>query len=130
MIKKTNTITLYGISGCEEVIYKVINELYLKKMEFDIKLILTEAISNAYYHGNNEDDSKPIFLSYELTGKVLNLKIKDVGSNNIELYIPDEIQIEDILSDGGRGLFLIKCLADNVIYKDNTLIIDKYIYET
>jgi hypothetical protein len=41
MVKKSNAITLYGISCCEEVIYKVINELYLEKIEFDIKLILT-----------------------------------------------------------------------------------------
>lgn len=127
MIIKSNTITIYGLSSYENLIENFIKDLHLEQIAFDIQLILTEAISNAYYHGNKQDETKPICLSYSFDGKVLTMEIKDSGCKDTKLQIPDEIKKKDILKHGGRGLFLIKCLCDNVHYKDNNLIIEKYI---
>lgn len=122
-----NSITLYGLSGYEKSIDYIIKELSLEEIAFDIRLILTEAITNAYYHGNKSMASEPIGLSYEYDGSLFNIKIKDSGSEDIRLHIPEEINDDDILNTEGRGLFLIKSLADKVEYLNNTLIIYKKI---
>lgn len=143
MIIISNTLFIRGLPSYERLIEKVINdvakaiktiytEMALKKkafqeLTFDINLILTEALTNAFYHGNNGDISKPISLSYKCDGKTLNFKIIDSGDEDKKISIPDEIKDEDLLNEGGRGLFLIKALADKVEFNNNTLIIDKYI---
>lgn len=121
---KGTEIVLYGISNCMEIIDKVISDFKLFKYSFDVKLILTEALTNAFKHGNNEDSSKPIYLKCFHESKYVQFEIKDSGKSGQEISI-DNYSYEDILKDSGRGLFLIKSIADKVEFKNNTLIIKK-----
>lgn len=50
---KSNEFILYGLSKHKQIIDKITAELNASKYNFDIKLILTEALTNAFKHGNN-----------------------------------------------------------------------------
>ncbi|MPM84806.1 Serine-protein kinase RsbW [bioreactor metagenome] len=116
---------LYGLKSYDAVINKIVEELGLMESLFDIKLILTEALTNAYKHGNNEDRNKPIIVNYSFDGINLTFEIVDCGVSEEILSIPEELKDEDILKEGGKGLFLLKCLCDKVEFFKNTLVIKK-----
>lgn len=128
LIKKNQT--LYGIDNYNEIIESVIKNLNAYDYYFDIKLILTEALLNAFEHGNKSDKTKPINLFYNFDGKYLNLKITSSEKALPNINIPESISNEDLLKEHGRGLFLIKSLSDKVQFKDNSLLIQKNILNT
>lgn len=127
---KENEFVLYGLSRYAETIDTIINEIdnvVTVDNCFDIKLILTEALTNAFKHGNNSDKSKPIYLRYIYNGTIIKIEVEDSGYGSQNISIPEAISDDALLQCAGRGLFLIKSLADNVELKRNTLIIEKNI---
>lgn len=119
-------VTLYGINHYMPTIERIIKDLHLEKHQFDIKLMLTEAITNAFKYGNCEDGSKPIKIRYNYVNENLKIEVEDSGQDcKKDLYIPDSIEEDNILNSYGRGLFLINSIADKVYYTNNTLIIHK-----
>ncbi|MBM3434948.1 MAG: ATP-binding protein [Bacteroidetes bacterium] len=81
-----------------------------------ITVALTEAFSNALEHGNKNIPEKFITVNYEKSATGLSFSIKDEGNGFNYQTIPD------LKDDGtekvfpGRGIFLIKTLADDVRY--------------
>ncbi|NMM64754.1 ATP-binding protein [Clostridium sp. P21] len=122
---KNNEFILYGLSEYKQIIDKVISDLNASQYDFDIKLILTEALTNAFKHGNNMKADKPIYLRYAYDNSNVKFEIQDCGNGLKNVIINENLDEEDILNDQGRGLFLIKNLSDNIELKPNTLIIEK-----
>lgn len=82
---------------------------------------ITEAVNNAIIHGNEKSANKKVSISHKLEeGKpsVLSVKIDDEGEGFDYLNLPDPTAPENIEMIGGRGVFLIKQLADFVIFSD------------
>lgn len=122
---KENTIILYGLENYMKVIDKVIMDLDAHNYCFDVKLILTEALTNAFKHGNKSDKSKPIYLKYYCNGEKVRFEIKDQGTGLKNNDFHEQTYSNNLLEEHGRGLFLIKCVADKVELNKNTLIIEK-----
>ena len=120
-------LILYGICGIEDTLESIVSNLNIMQLQFEIKLIMMEAITNAFIHGNNSDIQKPIGLQYELNNNELTIKVTDCGEGVEKILIPDEIKAEDILNETGKGLFLINYYSDEVELKGNSVIIKKYI---
>ncbi|WP_042200547.1 ATP-binding protein [Paenibacillus camerounensis] len=114
-----------GLGNHQSIIEGIIQELDLEQYAFDIRLILMEAVTNAYYHGNLSDCTKPITIRYLLNGELLNLQVQDSGAGACGLVIPDQIGDEELLEDGGRGLYLIRCFSDSAEMIHNTIFINK-----
>lgn len=128
MLNLTKNIKiLYGIDNHNKIIEDVIKNLNAYDYYFDIKLILTEALLNAFEHGNKGDKTKPINLFYNFDGKYLTFKITSSEKNLPKINIPKSVSNDDLLKDHGRGLFLINSLCDKVEFKDNSLLIKKNI---
>lgn len=114
-----------GLGNHQVIIEDIIRDLELEPYAFDIRLILMEAVTNAYYHGNHSDCTKPITIRYFLCGGLLNLQVEDSGDGERNLLIPQEIGDGELLEDGGRGLYLIRCFSDSVEMIRNTMFISK-----
>ena len=127
MIPIKNEFCLQGICSFKEVIDNVINTLNIRKFDFEIKLILSEALNNAFIHGNLRNLSKPIFLRYFYDGVKIKFEIEDSGKGFKSENFIKEISDENLLADGGRGLFIIYSLADNFEIRKNMVIIEKNI---
>lgn len=127
MIEIKKEVCLQGICSFKETIENVINTLNIHQFDFEIKLILSEALNNAFIHGNLKNMDKPIYLRYFCDGKKVKFEIEDSGKGfqwqNLENEIPDD----KLLDDSGRGLFLIFNLSDNLQIKKNVVIIEKNI---
>lgn len=120
-----NEFILYGLSKHKQIIDKIITELNAYRYNFDIRLILTEGLSNAFKHGNKMNAAKPIYLKYFYNGTSVKFEIKDCGTGMENAIIDEEAQNENLLMEGGRGLFLIRTLSDKMELKQNTLIVQK-----
>lgn len=118
---------LYGLDNMNSELDSIVTKMNLKSQHFEIKLVISEAVNNAFVHGNNCDKSKPIFVKWQVLGKKLTLTVTDCGDGIKNLDIVTEINQNNILNESGRGLFIINCYADEVNYIDNSIIVKKYI---
>ncbi len=84
-----------------------------------LMLILSEAATNAIVHGNELDESKKVDIELQFGPKKITAIVKDEGQGfDPESSTDDPLAEENLLKAGGRGVFLIKKLADNVEFSD------------
>jgi serine/threonine-protein kinase RsbW len=85
----------------------------------DVEIALREALANAVLHGNKEDSQKKVHIDCHVhPGKELFLVIKDEGSGFDPMKVPDPTKAENILSEKGRGILLMRMLMDSVQFDD------------
>jgi len=125
MISERKSYVLFGISGYKALIDTILKDYQIEKDNFEIRLILTEALTNAFKHGNKSDEKASISLQIYFDGEFLEMEIVDSEKNKDMVIIPDSILEDKILDVGGRGLFLINSIADMVEYQKNKLVIKK-----
>ena len=81
---------------------------------------LSEAVINAIVHGNKQDENKKVYINLEvIQNKRLIFTIADEGDGFDYNNIPDPTAPENLENYSGRGVFIIKKLADQCIF--NTL---------
>ena len=85
----------------------------------NILVSLTEAINNAIIHGNGRDENKNVRVELrEGHGKVA-FRISDEGKGFDHRNLPDPTCPENITKCGGRGVFLMRELSDNLSFRNN-----------
>ncbi len=94
----------------------------------NIMIAVTEAVNNAIKHGNANDKSKNVFLSLSLDESMIRFVIRDEGSGFNYENLPDPTAPENIEKLGGRGIFLMKHLSDEVDFKDNGRVVELSFY--
>ncbi len=87
----------------------------------NIMVSVTEAVNNAIIHGNKQESKKLVGLSLLLLEeeKMLRFVITDEGSGFDFTNLPDPTSVENLDKEGGRGIFLINSLCDNVSFANN-----------
>lgn len=85
----------------------------------DILISLTEAVNNAIIHGNNKDESKYVEIHMKNAQAGVIFSVTDEGSGFDPDDLPNPTEEEFISCCGGRGVFIIRSLADQVSYEDN-----------
>ncbi len=84
----------------------------------NISVCIVEAVSNAIQHGNLNDVTKIVLLEYQVKKESLIFTITDEGAGFDFANIPDPTLPENIENLKGRGIFLIRNLADKVIFEN------------
>ena len=84
----------------------------------NISVCLVEAVSNAILHGNGSDVTKIVLLDYRVKNNSLIFTVIDEGSGFDFDMVPDPTLPENIENFKGRGIFLIRNLADKVIFEN------------
>ena len=88
-----------------------------------INLSICESVNNAIYHGNKQDLNKWVTISAELVSDCLYVEVADEGKGFNFKDLPDPTAKENIKNEGGRGLFIITHLVDQINFKNNGSII-------
>jgi serine/threonine-protein kinase RsbW len=101
-------------------------ESYLRKLEFDtnihpdkyadILISLTEAVNNAIIHGNQRDERKMVHIDMEEDENGISFCITDEGPGFNPSGVPDPTLEENIECCGGRGVHIMKALADQISF--------------
>lgn len=109
-----------NIVQIEKLIDSVCENCHITEDNYgNILIALTEAFNNAIVHGNKEDKSKKIYLTYEVTDSQVCFEVKDEGVGFDLSAVPNPTLPENINKLSGRGVFLMQSLADEVEFKDN-----------
>ena len=78
---------------------------------------LNEALTNAIYHGNKQDPDKKVYVNLDvILNKRLVFTITDEGEGFDFNNIPDPTDLENLEKLTGRGVFIMKRLADQCIF--------------
>lgn len=85
----------------------------------NIMIAVTESVNNAIVHGNQSDKSKNVHLSLSLEEHQVKFTIEDEGNGFNYEDLPDPTAPENLEKPGGRGIFLMKNLCDEVSFADN-----------
>ena len=92
--------------------YGFSDELYA-----NVLTCLSEAVINAIVHGNRESLEKKVYINLEvIEDKRLIFTISDEGDGFDFNNLPDPTAPENIENLTGRGVFIIKKLADQCIF--------------
>ncbi|MFZ5553921.1 MAG: ATP-binding protein [Bacteroidota bacterium] len=104
----------------EKLIDKVCEQLQVNEDHYgNILIALTEAVNNAIMHGNKQDPSKAIHLKCENKEKKLLFIVEDEGEGFDFDNLPDPTDPVNIEKPNGRGVFLMRNLADEVSFSNN-----------
>lgn len=92
--------------------YKIPIEVYA-----NIITSLNEAVTNAIYHGNKQNPNKTIKIEVEIINdKKLICVVEDEGVGFNFNILPDPTAPENLENLTGRGIFIMKQLADQCIF--------------
>lgn len=86
----------------------------------NILIAVTEAVNNAINHGNQQDSSKKVHMEVShLPDRSLKFKVTDEGDGFDYDQLPDPTDPENIEKISGRGVFLMKNLADAIEFSND-----------
>ena len=94
----------------------------------NIMIAVTEAVNNAIKHGNKDNSSKNVSISLSLEEGMIKFKIQDEGTGFDFHQLPDPTLPENISRPGGRGIFLMKHLSDEVDFRENGKVVELSFY--
>lgn len=80
----------------------------------NILLAVTEAVNNAIIHGNKNDIKKQIELEFIISDEFIKIIVTDEGEGFDITGIPDPTLPENLLSEHGRGIFIMKHFVDEL----------------
>ncbi|AMM50890.1 serine/threonine protein kinase [Rufibacter sp. DG15C] len=85
----------------------------------NIMVAVTESVNNAIRHGNKFDKDKNVYLSLFVEPKQLKFEIEDEGSGFDPNALSDPTAPENLENPGGRGIFLMRNLCDDVSFSND-----------
>lgn len=122
MPNKTESLTIFStFEDLEEVVERA--EKFFSSVSSDAEyvykavLLTSEAVTNAIEHGNSFDETKSVQIEFISTDEGDQLWVEDEGEGFSPEDVKDPLREENLLSDGGRGIFLIEQIADEVRYE-------------
>ena len=109
------------IKEVEAMMLKANKEFGLTDEQYGKTMIaVTELVMNAIVHGNKEDINKKVCIKVEFDKNEMKVLIEDEGGGfNIE-DLPDPTEIEHLLNNHGRGVYIAKAMVDKLDYKHKT----------
>ena len=108
-----------GITEVEALINDICEDFGVEETHYgEILIAMTEAVNNAVIHGNKLDVNKMVDIEVRTDGPVLEFRVADQGPGFDYENIPDPTSPENIEKPNGRGVFLMRQLADSCEFEE------------
>ncbi len=109
-----------SVSKVEPFVRKLVNRYNLSAdKQCNILISLTEAVTNAIVHGNCKEEDKEVKVRLRQEKGVLAFRVSDEGHGFDFNNLPDPTSPDNLCKCGGRGVFLMRQLADNIRFYNN-----------
>lgn len=104
----------------ELLIDKICNQLDVKEDYYgNVLIAVTEAVNNAILHGNNTDSNLNVDLYVSDKETDFCFSVTDKGEGFDHTSIADPTTSVNLEKENGRGIFLMRSLAEEVEFLDN-----------
>lgn len=114
-----------SISVVERMIEEVRDKYNVSEDMYGNMLVaITEAVTNAIYHGNKSDPLKKVSVGIAHNPHSITFTVTDQGPGFDFYNLPDPTSPENIERECGRGIFLMKHLADQLIFSENGRVVE------
>lgn len=115
-----------GMPIVEAAIDKIRHDLNIREEVFgNVLIAVTEAVNNAYYHGNKGDNNKTVKISFIKPGQYrLAVVVCDQGEGFDPDNLEDPTEPENIEKEGGRGVFLMRNLCDKLCFSEGGKVVE------
>jgi serine/threonine-protein kinase RsbW len=94
----------------------------------NVMIAVTESVNNAIHHGNKGIKEKNVLLKLVLEKNSIKFRIEDEGSGFDFKNLPDPTSTENLNKPGGRGIFLMKNLCDEVSFSKDGSVVELTFY--
>jgi serine/threonine-protein kinase RsbW len=120
--------SISNISIIENIIDEISIELSIVTEQYgNILIAVIESVTNAIMHGNKSDESKLVKLVFTVEDNVLVVTVSDEGTGFNYDNLPDPTKADNVEKPDGRGVFLMRHLADEVLFeRDGATVILKF----
>lgn len=95
----------------------------------NVLIAVSEAVNNAIQHGNKNNTEAKVEVKVGNKDDLFCIQIKDQGTGFAFDNLPDPTAPENLLKDNGRGVFLMKNLADEVEFDNMGSVVNLYFHK-
>jgi serine/threonine-protein kinase RsbW len=92
----------------------------------NVLIAVSEAVNNAIQHGNQFSKTLKVELNVCDSEQIFNFSVSDKGTGFDFANLPDPTSPDNVLKENGRGVFLMKNLADEVEFLNNGSLVNLY----
>ena len=118
--EKSFAAVIENIQLAEQLVEEICNDYSgLEDHYGNILIATTEAVNNAIKHGCKQKPDELVTIQVRRSDKELCFIVKDNGKGFDYENLPDPTAPENIEKEDGRGVFLMKSLADSVTFESN-----------
>jgi len=89
-----------------------------RRISFNLRTALAEALGNAIRYGNGEDPDRLVRVYVELGRDFVRIHVDDDGHGFDSSRVPDPTHPDNLEREYGRGLFVIRHLVDDVAFNE------------
>ena len=116
-----------SINQVETLIDDVCAKLQVKEDAYgNVLIAVTEAVNNAIQHGNKQNASLKVDVAVGDKETDFCFSVKDYGNGFDYNNLPDPTAPENIEKEDGRGIFLMRSLAEEVEFEDGGTSVNIY----
>jgi serine/threonine-protein kinase RsbW len=85
----------------------------------NVMVAITEAVNNGIHHGNGSDPDRKVFIRCESVNPYrIVVRVQDEGKGFDPDRLPDPTAPENLENPGGRGVFLMRHLSDDIEFEN------------
>ncbi|MFZ5428828.1 MAG: ATP-binding protein [Bacteroidota bacterium] len=118
----SDTVNLVEV---EKYIEDVFDFFGISSDEFFRSLLsVKEAVTNSIIHGNKSDRSKSVCIKAYKCNKYLYFKVIDEGDGFDYTSVKDPSLPENVLDEGGRGLFIMRKVCDSLTFREKGNVVE------
>ena len=90
--------------------------LSARRVRFNLRTALAEALANAIAYGNRHDTSRVVRVRVEADRHGVRIHVRDDGAGFDPAAVPDPTLPQNLEREVGRGLFVLRHLVDHVAF--------------
>src|SRR5262245_12752416 len=89
-----------------------------RRLQFNLRTALAEALANAIAYGNHYDPSKRVRVEIACRVDGVRIVVADDGEGFDPRRVPDPTEPQNRERENGRGLFVLRHLVDHVEFNE------------
>ena len=89
-----------------------------RRLQFNLRTALAEALANAIAYGNRHDPTKVVHVEVACGPDAVRIEVADDGVGFDPSQVPDPTTPEFLERESGRGLFVLRQLVDTIEFNE------------